>query len=223
MSVIALIQQKGGVGKSSIAGNLAGELVELGKSVAVLDLDPQQSLLTWAQLGEGLLRRIVEAIDTTNPRSLGAAIDRVSNREGKSGEKAADRIILDCPPGLPDTGIMAALLCDLALLPVSPSPLDFKAIKEAVELVREARERRKDKRPAIAFVPSRVEENTVLGRDLAESLKKLGEPVMPAISKRIAVAECVLTGETLREYAPSNPGVQEFHKLAQAVERMLKG
>jgi chromosome partitioning protein len=213
MPVIALIQQKGGVGKSSVAGNLAGELIELGKSVAVLDLDPQQSLLTWAQFGKGLLYGIVEAVDTTNARSLSLAIDRAG--------KGAERIILDCPPGLPDTGIMAALLCDLALLPVSPSPLDLKAIKEAVELVREARNRRKDKRPSIAFVPSRVEDNTVLGRDLADSLKKLGEPVLPAISKRIAVAECVLTGLTLREYAPTNPGVLEFHKLALGVERML--
>ncbi|MDQ2947750.1 MAG: ParA family protein [Acidobacteriota bacterium] len=213
MPVIALIQQKGGVGKSSVAGNLAGELVELGKSVAVLDLDPQQSLLTWAEFGVGLLSRIVETVDTKNPRSLSGAIERIGKR--------AERIILDCPPGLPDTGIMAALLCDLALLPVSPSPLDFKAIKEAVELVREARNRRKDKRPAIAFVPSRVEENTILGRDLSESLKQLGEPVLPAISKRIAFAECVLKGLTLREYAPANPGVQEFNKLALAVERML--
>jgi chromosome partitioning protein len=213
MPVIALIQQKGGVGKSSIAGNLAGELVNLGKTVAVLDLDPQKSLLAWAAFGQGVLSGIVQAVDTTNPRSLGASIDKA--------KKSAERIILDCPPGLPDTGIMAALLCDLALLPVSPSPLDFKAIKEAVELVREARERRTDKRPAIAFVPSRVEENTVIGRELVESLVKLGEPVLPGISKRIAMAECVLTGLTLREYAPSNPGVLEFHKLAVAVERML--
>ena len=69
---------------------------------------------------------------------------------------------------------------------------------------------------------SRVEENTVLGLDLAESLKKLGEPVLPGISKRIAFAECVLSGLTLREYAPHSGGVEEFRKLAAATERMLK-
>jgi chromosome partitioning protein len=213
MRVIAMIQQKGGVGKSTIAANLAGELQRLGRKVSVFDLDPQQSLVSWAQFGEGLLRGMVEAVDTGNARSLMEAIKRAG--------KQSDRILLDCPPGLPDTGIMASLVADLVLLPVSPSPLDFKASKEAVQLIRDARDRRKDKGPAAAFVPSRVEENTILGRDLAESLKKLGEPVLPAISKRIAFAECVLTGLTLREYAPQNGGVEEFRALATAIERML--
>jgi chromosome partitioning protein len=213
MSVIAMIQQKGGVGKSTICANLAGELKELGHTVALLDLDPQQSLLSWAEFGQGLLRSVVEAVDTTDPRSFMLALERVG--------KSADRILLDCPPGLPDTGIMAALVADLVLLPVSPSPLDFKASKEAVQLIRSARDRRKDKGPAMAFVPSRVEENTVLGRDLSDSLKKLGEPVLPGISKRIAFAECVLAGLTLREYAPHNGGVEEFRKLATATERIL--
>ncbi len=213
MSVIAMIQQKGGVGKSTIAGNLAGEFHQLGRTVAILDLDPQQSLLSWAEFGNGLLRQIVTVVDATTPRTLKAALDRVAS---------IDRVILDCPPGLPDTGIMAALVADLVLLPVSPSPLDFKAIKEAVELVRETRERRKDKKPAIAFIPSRVEGGTVLGRDLKDSLEKLGETTLPGISKRIAFAECVLSGQTLREYAPTNAGVGEFEELASTVERMLK-
>ena len=48
MAVIAVIQQKGGVGKSTITANVAGELVRKGRTVKVLDLDPQQSLVIWA-------------------------------------------------------------------------------------------------------------------------------------------------------------------------------
>ena len=51
MTVIAIIQQKGGVGKSTITANLAGELVEKRLIVRVLDLDPQQSLAAWARMG----------------------------------------------------------------------------------------------------------------------------------------------------------------------------
>lgn len=69
MAVIAVIQQKGGVGKSTITANVAGELVRKGRTVKVLDLDPQQSLVIWAQLGSGLLRDIVEPVSIEDPNS----------------------------------------------------------------------------------------------------------------------------------------------------------
>ena len=54
------------------------------------------------------------------------------------------------------------------------------------------------------------------------SLKPLGEVILPGISQRIAIAEAVLQGLTLREYAPSSDGVEEFHQLANAIEKILK-
>ena len=214
MSVIAVIQQKGGVGKSTITANLAGELLKKGRSVRIIDLDPQESLATWAKLGNGLLNGLVEPVDPQSPKHFRAALDRIKGQ--------ADRLLLDCPPGFPDTGLMAALVADVALLPVTPSPLDVIASKKALESIREAQKQRKDRKPLIGFVPSRVAANTVLGRDLKESLKGMGEQILPTISQRIALAEAVLEGLTLREYAPSSDGVEEFQQLANAVERMVK-
>ena len=105
MAIIAIIQQKGGVGKSTITANLAGELVSFGRSVKVLDLDPQQSLANWSKLGDGLLGKIVEALAINSPQAFRAKVSSLSNN--------AERVLLDCPPGLPDAGIMAALLADL--------------------------------------------------------------------------------------------------------------
>jgi cellulose biosynthesis protein BcsQ len=65
-------------------------------------------------------------------------------------------------------------------------------------------------------------QNTVLGRDLGMSLKPLGEVIFPGISQRIAIAEAVLQGLTLREYAPNSDGVDEFRQLANAIEKILK-
>lgn len=214
MAVIALIQQKGGVGKSTLAANLAGELLKKGRTVKVLDLDPQESLTTWAQLGQGLLRGLVEPVSTGHPTEFKAAVDRA--------RRDAERVLLDCPPGLPDAGLMAALVADLALLPVTPSPLDVIASQKALQLMREARAQRTDHKPLIALVPSRVARHTVLGRDLRDSLKPLGERILPGVSQRIAIAEAVLQGLTLREYAPASDGVEEFQQLAKAIERMVK-
>ncbi len=96
MAIISVIQQKGGVGKSTISANLAGELVRLGRRVAILDLDPQHSIANWAKLGHGLLSELVEPVDVTSPEMFQAKVTVVAQQ--------TERVILDSPPGLPDTG-----------------------------------------------------------------------------------------------------------------------
>ena len=104
MAIIAITGRKGGIGKSTITANLAAELVALGRSVAVLDTDPQRSLMAWAELGEGLLREIVEAVDTTNPKQFVARVEAASKR--------AERVLIDTPPGFADPALLAALQAD---------------------------------------------------------------------------------------------------------------
>ena len=131
-------------------------------------------------------------------------------------------MILDSPPGLPDTGLMAALLADLVILPVTPSPLDIIAGREAMAMVREARVKRNYTKPLIRFAPSRLSVNTLLSRDLTAALERLGEPVLPGTYQRVAVAEAVLEGLTVGEYAPESKAHEEFKQLAMAVERIVK-
>jgi len=214
MSIIAVIQQKGGVGKSTITANLAGELVEKKLIVRVLDLDPQQSLATWARMGGGVLSDIVGPVSVKSAKEFKAVLDEATNE--------AERVILDCPPGLPDTGLMAALLADLALLPVTPSPLDVIASKAALELIRDVQRQRAHGLPLVAYVPSKIIQNTILAKDLENTLNPTKVKILPGISQRIAIAESVLKGLTLREYAGSSEGVNEFRELANAVERMVK-
>lgn len=214
MAVIAIIQQKGGVGKSTITANLAGELVEKKLIVRVLDLDPQESLAAWARMGGGILSEIVGPVSIKTPKEFKAVVEAAANE--------AERVILDCPPGLPDTGMMAALMADLVILPVTPSPLDVIASKAALQLIRDVQKQRAKGRPLIAYAPSKVIQNTVLARDLEKTLAPTKEKILPAISQRIAIAESVLMGLTLREYAPSSDGVKEFMDLATAVERMVR-
>jgi chromosome partitioning protein len=212
MAIIAVVGRKGGVGKSTIVGNLAGEFARIGRSVVVLDADPQHSLVTWAEQGEGMLSRCVEKVEN------GASTLRA---RAHTVEKDADIVLIDTPPGMPETAYQAALVADLMLLPCGPSLLDLYALKEALALSLKARAVRRSKKPRIRFVPSKVLMNTNLSRGLASSLKDMGRKVLPAIGQRVVVAEAVASGLTVAEYAPQSPAHEEFRALAKAVEKIL--
>ena len=212
MTILAITGRKGGIGKSTLTANLAAEFAALGHTVAVLDTDPQQSLVAWAGLGTGVLSTCVEAVDTAHPERFQATV--------RTAASAAARVLIDTPPGFADPALLAALLADLVLLPAGPSPLDMLAAREALALTREARDQRGGQWPLIRFVPSRVQVHTNLSRDLATSLAGFGEPVLPAIGLRVAVAEAALHGLTIREYTPGSVAHEEFTALAHALEEI---
>lgn len=217
MPIIAVIQQKGGAGKSTIAGNLIAELIERKHSVLAFDLDPQRTLSRWAGEGEGLLRRRVTAmdVDESRHRLLRAAVEEAL--------RAAEYVVLDTPPGFGPAAMSAALLTDIALVPVGPSPADLLASGDARELLREARRQRGSEKPVIAFVPSMTMRNT-WSRELPSTLERFGERVFPGIVRRTAYLDAFAKGLTLREHLKGKgKGVTELDLLALAVEQTLGG
>ena len=209
MPIIVVAGRKGGIGKSTIAGNLAAEFAAMGRAVAVLDADPQHSLVAWAEQGDGVLAKCVEKVKDDLRGKVRAA------------EKTANVILIDTPPGLPDAAYQAILLADLVLLPCGPSPLDLFSMKPALSQTLKARAERRSKKPRIRFVPCKILRNTNLGRGLSSSLEDLGKKVLPAIGQRVVVAEAVAAGLTVSEYAPGSPSHLEFEKLAKAVDKIV--
>ena len=213
MAIIAVAGRKGGVGKSTIAGNLAAEFAAMKKSVAVLDADPQHSLAAWAGQGAGMLAKCVQKVDG-KAGTLGT--------RARAAEKDVDIVLIDTPPGIPEVAYQAALVADLVLLPCGASPLDLFALKEAIALALQARAERRSKKPRIRLVPSKVNMSTRLSRGLTSSLEEMGKKVLPSVGQRVVVAEAVETGLTVAEYAPNSPAHEEFMELAKAVEKILK-
>jgi len=214
MAVVVIAGRKGGIGKSTIAGNLAAEFAALGQTVAALDADPQHSLAAWAQQGEGMLSHCVEKVPRGSAEELRVKV--------RLAQKTADIVLVDTPPGMHDVAYQAMLLADLVLLPCGPSPLDLFPLKEALGLALKARAERRSKKPRIRFVPSKVLKNTNLGRGLTSSLEEMGKKVLPGIGQRIVVAEAVTSGLTVREYAPGSTAQEEFEELAKAVDKIVR-
>lgn len=214
MAIIAITGKKGGTGKTTITGNLAAELAARGRSVLALDCDPQLTLANWAALGEGVLSRIVRAARVETPEQLMADVELAKDD--------ARVVLIDTAPGEGDATLTAALLADLVLLPVGPSPFDIMAAREALETAREARRARGGRKPLIRFVPCKVQTATNIGRELPDALADLGEKVLPAIGHRVAIAESGITGLSVREFLPpSHPAAAEFRALAIAVEDLI--
>jgi chromosome partitioning protein len=221
VQIISVINLKGGVGKTTIALNLAATLADHGHQVLLIDADPQQSATQWAQQGPaaggaGALPMAVESLraDDGAPQ-FQAAIARLAQAA------QATLVVIDCPPELSDPALVAALLADLVLVPVTPSPLDLWAAKQAVATAQEARTLRDGSKPLISLVPSKLLPQTLLARDLPAALAALGEPVAPAITQRVALVEAIVLGQTIGTYAKTSPAAAEFAALAQHTLRRL--
>jgi len=223
VQIISVINLKGGVGKTTIALNLAATLAEQGHRVVLIDADPQRSATQWAQQGTAAggtaLARLPMAV---HPLQADAGAPQFKTALEQLAHAAqATLVVIDCPPELSDPALVAALLADLVLVPVTPSPLDLWAAKQAVATAQEARALRDGVKPLISLVPSKLLPQTILARDLPAALAALGEPVAPAITQRVALVEAIVLGQTISTYAKTSPAAAEFAALAQHTLRRL--
>ena len=223
MQIISVINLKGGVGKTTIALNLAAALADQGHRVVLIDADPQQSATQWAQQGQ--LAGAPEAARLplpVHPLQADAGAPRFKTALEQLAQAAqATLVVIDCPPELSDPALVAALLADLVVVPVTPSPLDLWAAKQAVATAQEARTLRDGHKPLISLVPSKLLPQTILARDLPAALEALGEPVAPAITQRVALVEAIVLGQTIGTYAKTSPAAAEFAALARHTLRRL--
>lgn len=211
--VIALLNQKGGAGKTTLATHLAGELALQGTRVTLLDADPQGSALDWAQ-------RRLQSRQARLYGVFGLARDSL-HQEAPQIALQADYVVIDGPPRVAALARSALLAADLVLIPVQPSAYDVWASHEMVQLVAEARVFRPQLR--VAFVINRRVVGTVIGREARAALADQPFAALHAeISQRIVFADSVAAGRLAREAAPKCAAAREIAALAQAVREMLR-
>jgi chromosome partitioning protein len=167
--IVALLNQKGGVGKTTLALHLAGEWARTGSRVTLIDADPQGSALDWSQ------QRAREGC----PRLFGVvglARDTL-HREAPELARDVDHVVIDGPPRVAGLMRSALLATDLVLIPVQPSPFDGWASAEMLALLTEARIYRPEL--AARFVLNRCGARTVIARETAETLPITIRPCSP--------------------------------------------
>jgi chromosome partitioning protein len=202
--IVALLNQKGGVGKTTLALHLAGAWARQGCRVTVIDADPQGSALDWSE------QRAKEG----SPRLfgvLGLARDTL-HREAPEIARGVDHVVIDGPPRIAGLMRSALLAADLVLVPAQPSPFDGWASGEMLNLIREARIFRPE---LIArFVLNRCAARTIIARETGDALAEHDPPVLAArIGQRVAFADAARTGQLVFEVESGGAAAREITAL----------
>ena len=214
MLTVAVLQQKGGSGKTTLAINLAAAAHLEGALALVVDMDRQASAFDWSaarQEGSPLDGLAVVKAD----RAI--ALPRF-----KEISRGYDYVFLDGPPRLGDVTQSAAVAADVAVLPIQPGPFDFWAVAETLESLDHADQIRDQLgRPPIrrVFVLNRASTNTRLAHEAEVELRKAGGEFAGIVHQRIGFPEAASRGESVLTSSSTEAAGDDIRRLW----RKLKG
>lgn len=208
MKVIAVLNQKGGSGKTTIATHLARSLQLTGADVLLIDSDPQGSARDWAAVREDQPVTVV-------------GIDRPTIDRDIKNVARKDYVVIDGAPQASDLAVSAIKAADFILIPVQPSPYDIWATSDLVDLVKQRIELTDGKLQA-AFIVSRAIKGTRIGAEITDALEEYGLPVLETrITQRVIYPSTAAMGTTVQDQDPEGDAAFEIKMLAKEILNRL--
>jgi chromosome partitioning protein len=205
MKTLAILSQKGGAGKTTLALHLAVAAHAAGQVAAVIDLDPQASAAGWKDTRPGDVPVVLAVPAARLPQALEAA-----ERGG------ADLVIIDTAPHAGEVAIAAAEAADLVLIPCRPAILDLRAIGATARIVKLAG------KPAYVVLNTLPPRASAMLADAKAAVAVHGLEVAPVtIQQRAAYAHALTAGQTAQEYETDGKAAEEISSLfAWVAERL---
>lgn len=208
--VITIAQQKGGSGKTTLAANLAIAATLKGKSVGILDTDPQGSLGRW------FMQRCDHMGEDNTGLHFRTASAWGARFEAKQLQKTCDLVIIDTPPKMGSDGRPSIQAANLVLIPVTPSPLDVWATEPTLELA-------KAEQVPHAVILNKCDPRTRMTQGMDSTLEQLGAQALPArINNRVLFAEAMQMGKGVQELRSTSPAAADAETVFGAVMDVLE-
>ncbi len=205
MKTIAIVSQKGGSGKTTLALHLAVASAAEGRNTAIIDLDPQASSANWSD------RRTAEV-----PVVLSVHASRLRHEIQRVRETGGEMLYIDTAPHSDSAALEAARVADLVLIPCRPAILDLEAITNTLAFIRTT------STPALVVLNAiaATGQDALLAEEALASHHVETCPVR--LGRRVAFARALLSGQSAQEYEPFGKAALEVRRLHAFITRRFE-
>ena len=202
--IISFVNQKGGVGKTTSAINVAASLKRRNFKVVFIDADPQGSASHW------------QAVESNNAFEVVHQPEPFSKSEIEELSQDCDYLVIDAPPAIGDITKSILAVTELSIIPLSPSSLDIWSCKGTLEMIEAIRPENPDM--DVKLLINRKIPGTRVGREARASLDVFNMDVMNTeLCQRVAYIDAMTSGVSVMQYAPNSKAADEIEHLREEI------
>ena len=206
MKTIAVVSQKGGAGKTTVALHIAVAADRAGLSVALIDMDPQATAETWA----------VWRKNDEHPAVVAAKAPTLARTLEKAAKLGAELVVIDTPPLAQAEASEAVRAADLILIPCRPAAFDLHAVRMTARMAQTS------SKPAFVMFNGGPPNAPHVYAEATDLVKQIGLPVAPVrLSDRAAFRAATNTGQAAQEIEPKSKAASEVDAMWQWLARCL--